>query len=227
MPTLLLVDDDANIRELLHIFLSKEGYNMIEAKDGLEALDALDHQKIDLAIIDVMMPKMNGWELVEEIRAMSDLPIMMITAKGETAQKVHGFSLGVDDYIVKPFEPIEVVLRIKALLKRVNINSSQQLSIGHITMDRNSFSVKTTETNYQLPQKEFELLFKLTNYPNKTFTRQQLIEDIWGYDYEGDERTVDVHIKRIRERFNESTAGFRIKTVWRLGYRLELLTNET
>ncbi|GEK34010.1 response regulator transcription factor [Kurthia sibirica] len=226
MTTLLIVDDDDNIRELLQLFLSAEGYQIIQAENGVVALEKLDIQKIDAAIIDVMMPEMDGWELVEAIRSYSDIPLLMLTAKGETAQKVRGFSLGIDDYLTKPFEPIEVVMRIKALLKRYKIASSQQVTVGYLTLDHHSNSIQLGNNTIQIPQKEFELLFKFASYPNKTFSRAQLIEDIWGYDYEGDERTIDVHIKRLRERFSEAQVGFKIATIWRLGYRLEFTPNE-
>ncbi|KOS68646.1 hypothetical protein AEA09_08870 [Lysinibacillus contaminans] len=223
MTKLLIVDDDAHIRELLHLFLQQEGFDLYEASDGVEAMTLLEKVKVDLAIIDIMMPNMDGWQLCQEIRDYSDIPILMLTAKGETSQKVKGFSLGADDYLVKPFEPIELVMRVKALLKRYNIALSQTLNIGELKMNRKTHEIVFNDTDYTIPLKEFELLFKLGNYPGKTFSREQLIEDIWGYDYEGDERTVDVHIKRLREKFPEDEFSFRIKTIWGLGYRLELI----
>lgn len=222
MTKLLIVDDDSHIRELIHLFLNQEGFDLFEASDGVEAMAVLEKVKIDLAIIDIMMPNMNGWELCQEIRHFSDIPILMLTARGETSQKVKGFNLGADDYLVKPFEPIELVVRVKALLKRYNIALSHTLNIGELKMNRKTYEVILNDSEYTIPLKEFELLFKLGNYPGKTFSREQLIEDIWGYDYEGDERTVDVHIKRLRERFPEDECAFRIKTIWGLGYRLEL-----
>ncbi|WP_110928184.1 response regulator transcription factor [Bacillus massiliglaciei] len=222
MTNILMADDDTHIRELVLLFLKKEGFTLYEAADGLQAIEIMDKVKIDLAIIDVMMPHMDGWQLCEEIRSFSSIPILMLTAKGETSQKVKGFSLGADDYLVKPFEPIELVMRVKALLKRYHITVSQTVQIGELHMDRNTLSVSFKDKKIIPPLKEFELLFKLGSYPNKTFSREQLIEDIWGYDYEGDDRTVDVHIKRIRERFPEADFQFRIKTVWGLGYRLEI-----
>ncbi|WP_146547760.1 response regulator transcription factor [Rummeliibacillus suwonensis] len=223
MTKLLIVDDDCHIRELLQLFLKKEGFDLYEASDGVEAMTLLDKIKIDLAIIDIMMPNMDGWQLCKEIRDFSDIPILMLTAKGETAQKVKGFSLGADDYLVKPFEPIELVMRVKALLKRYHITISQSLQIDELKMNRKTHEIIFRDQEYTIPLKEFELLFKLGSYPSKTFSREDLIEDIWGYDYEGDERTVDVHIKRLRERFSEKEFPFRIKTIWGLGYRLELM----
>lgn len=222
MTKLLIADDDAHIRELLQLFLAQEGFDIFEASDGVEAIAIIEKVKIDLAIIDIMMPNMDGWQLCQEIRAFSNIPILMLTARGETSQKVKGFNLGADDYLVKPFEPIELVVRVKALLKRYNIALSHTLFIGELKINRQTYEIVANNKDYTIPLKEFELLFKLGNYPGKTFSREQLIEDIWGYDYEGDERTVDVHIKRLRERFPEDEFSFRIKTIWGLGYRLEL-----
>ncbi|MED4689038.1 response regulator transcription factor [Peribacillus frigoritolerans] len=222
MTKILIVDDDAHIRELINLLLRKEGFDLYEASDGMQALKVMEKVKIDLAVIDIMMPNMDGWQLCKELREFSDIPILMLTAKGETTQKVKGFGLGADDYLVKPFEPIELVLRIKALLKRYKITISQTLNIGELKMNRNTHEMSFKEQEYTIPLKEFELLFKLASYPGKTFSREDLIEDIWGYDYEGDERTVDVHRKRVRERFPESEFPFRIKTIWGLGYRLEI-----
>ena len=224
MTTILIVDDDPYIRELVAVFLKKEGLTILEASDGREALAVLEANKVDLVILDIMMPNMDGWEVCREIRAYfnEELPILMLTAKGEATQKVKGFNLGTDDYMVKPFEPIELVARVKALLKRYKIVSSQKLQIGKVSLDHQTFEVFLENDKLTLPLKEFELLFKLGSQPGKTYSREELIEDIWGYDYEGDERTVDVHIKRLRERFSEQD-GFKISTVRGLGYRLEVL----
>ncbi|MEC1373843.1 response regulator transcription factor [Heyndrickxia oleronia] len=223
MSKLLIVDDDSYIRELVLLFLKKEGFELYEASDGRHALNIMEKMKMDLAIIDIMMPNMDGWQLCQEIREYSDIPILMLTAKGETTQKVKGFELGADDYLVKPFEPIELVARVKALLKRYNITISQTVEIGGFTLNRRTHEISFYDQDFTIPLKEFELLFKLASYPGKTFSREQLIEDIWGYDYEGDERTVDVHIKRLRERFSDQEFPFRIKTIRGLGYRLEVL----
>lgn len=219
---MLIVDDDANIRELVLLFLKKEGFELYQASDGIKALNIMEKVKMDLVIIDIMMPNMDGWELCRELREFSDIPILMLTAKGETAQKVKGFELGADDYLVKPFDPIELVARVKALLKRYKITASQTIEIGEFKLNRKTHEISFQEREYTIPLKEFELLFKLASYQGKTFSREQLIEDIWGYDYEGDERTVDVHIKRLRERFSETAFPFRIQTIWGLGYRLEV-----
>jgi DNA-binding response OmpR family regulator len=165
---------------------------------------------------------MDGWNLCRELREMYDFPLLMLTAKGETAQKIKGFELGTDDYLVKPFEPLELVARVKALLKRYRIATSQTIQIGELLMDRKTFEVTVNGENLTLPLKEFELLFKLAGQPGRTFTREQLIEDIWGYDFEGNERTLDVHINRLRERFPEDQHSFHIRTIRGLGYRLEI-----
>ncbi|WP_435169223.1 response regulator transcription factor [Paenibacillus glycanilyticus] len=221
MPKILVVDDDPNIRELVSLFLRREGYEVIEATNGEDALTRLEAVKPDLAVIDVMMPKMDGWALCSTLRESFDMPLLMLTAKGETAHKVKGFELGADDYVVKPFDPPELIVRVKALLKRYRIASSQVVELGGLSMNRSDFQLVANGEKILLPPKEFELLFKLTSYPGKTFTREHLIEQLWGMNYEGDERTVDVHIKRLRERFPEEDFGFRIVTIRGLGYRLE------
>lgn len=222
MAKIMVVDDDSHIRELVALFLKKEGLEIYEASDGLEALKILEAVKVELVILDIMMPNMDGWELCRELREYYDIPVLMLTAKGETTQKVKGFELGADDYLVKPFEPIELVARVKALLKRYHISLSQTIEIGKLKLNRKTFEAIAGECSLTLPLKEFDLLFKLASYPGKTFSREQLIEEIWGYDYEGDERTVDVHIKRLREKFLEEKNGFKIKTIRGLGYRLEV-----
>jgi two-component system, OmpR family, response regulator len=221
MSKILMVDDDAHIRELVRVFLQNDGFEVIEAVDGVDALSKLDSVKADLAVIDVMMPNMDGWELCQELKATFDIPVLMLTAKGETSQKLKGFQLGTDDYLVKPFEPLELVARVKALLKRYRIESSQTIQIGELTMDRKTFEVTVNSETLTLPLKEFELLFKLASYPGRTFSREQLINDIWGYDFHGNDRTLDVHINRLRERFPEEKHSFKITTIRGLGYRLE------
>lgn len=221
MSKILVVDDDAHIRELVRVFLRNDGFEVIEAVDGLDALSRLDSVKVDLAVIDVMMPNMDGWELCQELKATFDIPVLMLTAKGETSQKLKGFQLGTDDYLVKPFEPLELVARVKALLKRYQIVSSQTIQIGELIMDQKTFKVSVNGEDCTLPLKEFELLFKLASYPGRTFSREQLIEDIWGYDFHGNDRTLDVHINRLRERFPEENYSFKITTIRGLGYRLE------
>lgn len=221
MSNILIVDDDPNIRELVRVFLRDAGFDVSEAADGLEALATLATLKADMVILDVMMPNMDGWELCRELRASYDVPLLMLTAKGETAQKIKGFQLGTDDYLVKPFEPLELVARVNALLKRYRIATSQTVQVGELLMDRKTYTVTVHGASITLPRKEFDLLFKLASYPGRTFSRDLLIEDIWGYDFEGNERTLDVHISRLRERFPEDQHSFRIRTIRGLGYRLE------
>ncbi|MEF3304043.1 response regulator transcription factor [Paenibacillus sp. GYB003] len=221
MTRLLVVDDDPFIRELARHFLEREGFDVLEAADGREALARLETVTADLVILDIMMPHMDGWALCRELRESYDLPLLMLTAKGETSQKVKGFELGADDYLVKPFEPAELIARVKALLKRYKIVASQTVQVGELQLNRKTYEASVEGKSLTLPLKEFELLFKLASYPGKTFSREQLIEHIWGYDYEGDERTVDVHIKRLRERFPEERHTFKISTIRGLGYRLE------
>lgn len=221
MNKILIVDDDPNMRQLAAVFLKDEGYDIVQASDGIEALKKLETTKVDLVVLDIMMPNMDGWELCRQLREYYDIPILMLTAKGETSDKVQGFQLGTDDYLVKPFEPLELVVRVKALLKRYRIVASQTVQIGKLVMDRKTFEVKANGNSITLPLKEFELLFKLASYPGKTLSRDQLIEDIWGYDFDGNERTLDVHINRLRERFPEERYSFRIRTIRGLGYRME------
>ncbi|HVN15453.1 MAG TPA: response regulator transcription factor, partial [Anaerolineales bacterium] len=171
MSKILVVDDDAHIRELVRVFLKSDGFEVIEAADGVEALAQLDSVKADLAVIDIMMPNMDGWELCEELKASFNIPVLMLTAKGETSQKLKGFQLGTDDYLVKPFEPLELVARVKALLKRYHIESLQTIQIGELTMDRKTYQVTVNSESLTLPLKEFDLLFKLASYPGRTFSR--------------------------------------------------------
>jgi DNA-binding response OmpR family regulator len=222
MNKILIVDDDPHIRELVRVFLRKDGFEVVEASDGVEALSKLDSVKVDLAVIDVMMPNMDGWELCRELRGTLDIPILMLTAKAETSQKLKGFQLGSDDYLVKPFEPLELVARVSALLRRYRIATSQTIQIEELSMDRKTFEVTVNGESLSLPLKEFELLFKLASYPGRTFSREQLIEDIWGYDFRGNDRTLDVHINRLRDRFPEERHSFKITTIRGLGYRLEV-----
>ncbi|MFD0050080.1 response regulator transcription factor [Actinomycetes bacterium NPDC127524] len=224
MANILIVDDDPHIRELVHVILTKEGLSAVEAADGEIAISIIEKNKIDLIILDIMMPKMDGWTFCRKVRSYYayTLPILMLTAKGETAQKVKGFDLGADDYLVKPFAPAELAARVKALLKRYQISLSKHIEIGNVVINREFYKVYIENEEITLPLKEFELLFKLAAHQNKTFSREQLIEDIWGFDYEGDERTVDVHINRLRQRFSHESSPFKITTIRGLGYRLEV-----
>ncbi|PGM55544.1 response regulator transcription factor [Bacillus sp. AFS053548] len=217
----LVVDDDANIRELISIFLSGEGYTVIEAENGQEALTLLEENNIQIAVVDVMMPEVDGYELTKEVKKYYDIPILMVTAKGESQDKLKGFDLGVDDYVVKPFDPLEIVARVKALLRRFQLLSDKNIFVGNLTINQVKYEITANDQSITLPLKEFELLLKLASQAGRIFTRNDLIEQIWGLDYEGDERTVDVHIKRIRERLRELKATVEIVTIRGLGYKLE------
>jgi DNA-binding response OmpR family regulator len=223
MVRVMVVDDDSHIRKLIRLYLRNEGFDIVEAENGEEALACLESTPIDLVILDIMMPKKDGWDLCLEIRESWDIPILMVTAKGESQEKIKGFQLGTDDYVVKPFDPLELMMRVKALLKRYKIASEQFISIGDIDLDYRSYGMRVGKRLIHLPVKEFELLFKLASYPGQIFTRSQLIEQIWGMDYEGNERTVDVHIKRLRQRLAMYTSAIQIVTVRGLGYRLEVV----
>lgn len=224
MTKILIVDDDPHIRELIGLYLRRNGFDIIEAVDGMQALRLLDNTKVDLVLLDIMMPNLDGWELCGEIRRRSSMPVLMLTAQGEIAKKVRGLQLGADDYMVKPFELVELLARVKALLRRYRINTEQMVEVGELRLNRVTHDVVFHDQEFILPPKEFELLFKLASYPGRTLSRERLIEDIWGYDFDGDERTVDVHIKRLRDKFPEQTCSFKIRTVRGLGYRLEVNT---
>ncbi|OUQ86347.1 DNA-binding response regulator [Brevibacillus brevis] len=220
--TILIADDDPHVRELLRFYLAKEGYNVLACVDGEEASQLLEQESVQLAIVDVMMPGSNGWELCREIREFYDLPVILLTAKGEVRDKEKGFLAGTDDYLTKPFEPTELLYRIKALLRRYQMVSKQIIVMNDTVIDRISHVVKVKEELIHLPLKEFELLAQLASFPDRIFTRDQLLELVWGGDTESDSRTIDVHIKRLREKFTEKTNDFVISTVRGLGYKLEV-----
>ncbi|MEH7306200.1 response regulator transcription factor [Neobacillus drentensis] len=223
MTTILIVDDDLNILKLLDIHLSEIGYRVFQAKNGIEALEILNSAACDLAVVDVMMPFMDGYALTNEIRKKYAIPVILLTAKNQIEDKEKGFQAGTDDYLVKPFEPKELSFRIKALLRRYDNQPDESIvRIGNTTINKKSYEVKIRERTSLLPLKEFELLFFLTSNPMQVFSREHLIEHIWGLDFEGDERTVDVHIKRLRERFSKLTDDFQIKTIRGVGYLLEV-----
>lgn len=225
MSKIMIVDDDSNIRELVLALLQNNGFEVCEAADGREALQKISIDNPDLAIIDIMMPNMDGFELCRHLRCYyENMPVLMLTAKGDLANKVKGFGLGADDYLTKPFESDELVVRVQALLRRYKIEASQVIQIGNVTIDKNSYSITINGSSKDIPMKEFELLFKLSSFPGKTFSRNRLIEDIWGVDFEGNERTLDVHVNRLRDRFPPEETGFKITTIRGLGYRLEVLT---
>lgn len=219
MTNILIVDDNERIRKLIEIYLTREYFKVFHAEDGEAALDILDKVKIDLIIADIMMPTMDGYELVEALRdANYSLPIFMVTAKNTYTDKKIGFELGADDYMIKPIDMEELVLRVKALLRRSKVSVDRYINIGSIALDYENMEIRVGTDTILLPKKEFYLLYKLLSYPNKIFTRQELMDDIWGFDSEADERTVDVHIRRLREKF-EDAKEFDIITVRGLGYK--------
>lgn len=218
---ILVVDDEEHIRELIRFYLDKEGFYTVEASNGEEALDKLENEYIDLAIVDVMMPVMDGFELVEEMKLFKDIPVIMLTAKSQSTDKLRGFSLGIDDYVTKPFDPDELMARVKTIMKRYSINSQNIVEINDVIFDGDKYEIRYQDETIHLPLKQFELAFELARHANQIFTREQLIEKIWGMDYDGFDRTVDVHIKRIRENLGH-LPGFKVVTVRGLGYKIEV-----
>ena len=219
---ILVVDDDNNICELLRLYLEKEGYDVILAHNGGEAVKMFQELSPDLMILDIMLPVLDGWQVCREVRKFSDKPIIMLTAKGETFDKVLGFELGADDYVVKPFEAKEVMARVKAVLRRSG--SAEKTDIKEVRYDKLVINL----TNYELqvdgkkidtPPKELELIYHLASNPNRVFTRDQLLDEVWGFDYYGDSRTVDVHVKRLREKLEGVSDKWELKTVWSVGYK--------
>ncbi|MFT9597032.1 response regulator transcription factor [Mesobacillus sp.] len=222
MAAILIVDDDLNILFLVKSQLQAAGHVVYQAQDGTGALKTLNETVIDLAVVDVMMPGMDGYELTKQIREMHDIPVIMLTAKGQIEDKEQGFLSGTDDYIVKPFDPKELIFRINALFRRYQKRSNMLITIGNVTINQQNFEVQVDDRTLILPLKEFELLSYLAAKPNQVFTRNQLIEEIWGLDFSGDERTLNVHIKRLRDRFSELTDDFTIKTIRGVGYLVEV-----
>ena len=218
---ILIVDDEEHIRELILFYLDKEGFSVVQAASGEEALHLLENEYIDLAIVDIMMPVMDGFQLVEEMKEMKDIPVIMLTAKSQSADKLRGFSLGIDDYVTKPFDPDELLARVKTILKRYSINSQNIVTLHDVVFDGDKYEIRYKDQTIHLPLKQFELAFELAKNPNQIFTREQLIEKIWGMDYDGFDRTVDVHIKRIRENLGH-LPGFKVVTVRGLGYKIEV-----
>ena len=218
---ILIVDDEEHIRELIRFYLDKEGFSVVQAASGEEALHLLENEYIDLAIVDIMMPVMDGFQLVEEMKEMKDIPVIMLTAKSQSADKLRGFSLGIDDYVTKPFDPDELLARVKTILKRYSINSQNIVTLHDVVFDGDKYEIRYKDQTIHLPLKQFELAFELAKNPNQIFTREQLFEKIWGMDYDGFDRTVDVHIKRIRENLGH-LPGFKVVTVRGLGYKIEV-----
>ncbi len=219
---ILIVEDEANIRELLRLYLEREGYAVIEAENGVEGIKLWKSEKPDMLLLDVMMPVMDGWAVCKEIRAESDVPIIMLTAKGETADRVSGLEMGADDYIVKPLEMPEVIARVRAVFRRMAPDDApEKLAFDNLVIDKQAYDLVIKGKRVDAPPKEIELLYYLASSPNRVFTRAQLLDDVWGFDYFGDTRTVDVHIKRLREKLEGVSDKWEVKTVWGVGYKFE------
>ena len=221
---IMVVDDDPNINELVKLYLEKEGYRVECYLNGMDSLKAFKVDPPNLLILDIMLPGMDGWDVCREIRKISDIPIIMLTAKGETFDKVLGLELGADDYMVKPFDPKELVARVKAVLRRTNPNraTDEKIEYQNLSVNISNYSINYRGESLEVPPKELELLYFLASHPNKVFTREQLLEKVWGFDYFGDSRTVDVHIKRLREKLQDSDNNWQIKTIWGVGYKFEV-----
>ncbi|MFZ5351328.1 MAG: response regulator [Bacillota bacterium] len=221
---ILVVDDDYNIADLVRIYLEKEQYAVKLAHKGKEALEIFHSWTPELVLLDIMLPELDGWEVCKQIRKISVIPIIMLTARGETFDKVLGLELGADDYIVKPFDPKELVARVKAVLRRTLKTEivSEEVVYPGLAINKSDYSINYKGSKMDIPPKELELIYFLASHPNQVFTRDQLLEKIWGYDFIGDSRTVDVHIKRLREKFQDEQQRWELKTVWGVGYKFEV-----
>ena len=221
--TVLIVEDESNIRELLRMCLEQEGYIVEMAQNGAEGLRIFKRVHPDLVLLDLMMPIMDGTQMIRELRSFSNTPVIMLTAKGEMLDKIAGLELGADDYITKPFEMREVMARVKAVLRRFSDEDTpKRLEFDNLIIDKNAFNIIVKGVKMEIPPKEIELLYFLASSPNRVFTRAQLLDDVWGFDYFGDTRTVDVHVKRLREKLQDVSVQWEIKTVWGVGYKFEL-----
>ena len=223
----LIVEDENNIAELLHLYLEKEGFETQVARDGGKAVELFRSFAPDLVLLDIMLPVLDGWSVLKKIRAEDKTPIIMLTAKGEVQDKVTGLEQGADDYVVKPFEMKEVLARIHAVLRRTSGAEEEpvgekKLSFDKLTINLDSYELMVDGQRVDTPPKELELLFHLASAPNRVFTRNQLLDEVWGFDYFGDSRTVDVHIKRLREKLENVSEQWRLKTVWGVGYKFEM-----
>ena len=222
---ILVVDDDSNICELLRLYLEKEGYAVKIVNDGVSAVNAFKQESPDLMILDIMLPKLDGWQVCRDIRNLSDTPLIRLTAKGETFDKVLGLELGADDYMTKPFDTKEMVARIKAVLRRTGAAAAadavKEVNFENLTVNLTNYEMKVNGTPVDTPPKELELIYHLASNPNRVFTRDQLLDEVWGFDYYGDSRTVDVHVKRLREKLEGVSDKWELKTVWGVGYKFE------
>ncbi len=223
---ILIVDDDVNICDLLRLYLEKEGYETEIATDGYKAIDSFNNTNPDLVLLDIMLPGLDGWQICREIRKTSQVPIIMLTAKGELFDKVLGLELGADDYITKPFETKEVIARIKAVLRRTvtkapTAEQKKEVEFDKLYISLTNYELKVNGETIDTPPKELELIFHLASNPNKVYTRNQLLDEVWGFEYYGDSRTVDVHVKRLREKLDGISDKWELKTVWGVGYKFE------
>ncbi len=220
----LIIDDDVNICELIRLYMEKDGYEVMAVYNGLKAIEAFKEFTPSIIILDIMLPGADGWQVCREVRKVSSIPVIMLTAKGETFDKVLGLELGADDYIVKPFEPKELLARVRAVLRRYEHREMdvQEIVYSNLAINKSNYTVKLNGKELELPPKELELLYFLATNPNKVFTREQLLEHVWGFDFYGDSRTVDVHIKRLREKIDIENQKWQVKTVWGVGYKFEV-----
>lgn len=224
--TILIADDDSNICELLRLYLEKDGFKTVIANNGREALDFADKFSPDLIVLDIMMPQLDGWQVCREIRKKSNTPIIMLTAKGETFDKILGLELGADDYVSKPFDSKEVVARIKAVLRRSGADDKdsdiKEVRFDKLIINLTKYELVVDGKRIDTPPKELELIYHLASNPNRVYTRDQLLDEVWGFDYYGDSRTVDVHVKRLREKLENVSPEWSLKTVWGVGYKFEV-----
>ena len=225
---IMVVDDDSNIGELLRLYLEKEGFTPVVMTDGEQALAAFDTVQPDLILLDVMMPRLDGWQVCREIRKKSQCPIIMITAKGEVFDRVLGLELGADDYVVKPFETKEVIARIKAVLRRSGVSNTKKerrVEYDGLSINMENYEMRVNGRIVDTPPKELELIYHLASNPNRVYTRDQLLDEVWGFTYCGDSRTVDVHVKRLREKLDGVSDQWELATVWRVGYKFKVVTD--
>lgn len=221
---ILVIDDDVNICELIRLYLEKEGFEVMTVYNGIKSIEAFKEFTPSIIVLDIMLPGADGWQVCREIRRISSIPIIMLTAKGETFDKVLGLELGADDYIVKPFDPKELVARVKAVLRRYEPKDMdvKEIVYPNLIINKSNYTVRVNGKDLELPPKELELLYFLASNPNKVFTREQLLEQVWGFDFFGDSRTVDVHVKRLREKIDLENQVWQLKTVWGVGYKFEV-----
>jgi DNA-binding response OmpR family regulator len=225
----LVVEDDANIAELLRLYLEKDGFAVTLADNGAAGVAEFEKLKPDLVLLDIMLPVLDGWSVCHEIRAVSNVPIIMLTAKNDTLDKVTGLEMGADDYIVKPFEVGELIARIHAVMRRADSSGdgeAKRIAYDNLVIDMDSFELLVKGKRVDAPPKEMDLLFHLAASPNRVYTRNQLLDEVWGFDYFGDSRTVDVHIKRLREKLEGASDKWALKTVWGVGYKFEMLDRQ-